>query len=289
MARVGFKKTYTAGAFDLAAAQEIFAAIKSALIASGFAVLLETEAMIDVLRLGADPARPDDDTPHWAFRLLVEGSIGEIRATPVYGSNVLDPAALSLERMIVNTTYPGIPSREVNLWFAADGAAGWWWLHSTVADDETTAGVSVLFPYAGVTTRRYPADMHQGLCARYGLRSGWGDWFPAYARDETGGIVSSPRTNTWSPFGEGNSCHGNRHSGSPLARLAVPQFPNRDEGITACVLGEFNEILVLTDGYAMEEALLPGWVALTGSEWDQHYAAPAPAQFDDLVAKPALP
>ena len=96
-------------------------------------------------------------------------------------------------------------------------------------------------------------------------------------------MVSDRHTNTWSPFGEGYNCNGNRHAGSPLVRLAVPQFPNRENGITACVLGEFNEILVLTDGYAQEEALLPGWIALTGSEWDQPYAAPAPAQFDLLL------
>ena len=283
MARVGFKRSYAEGAFDVTAAQALFAAIKAYLAMAGFTVCLESEDTIDVLRLGADPALPDDDTPHWAFRLVVADTIGEIRATPVYGANVLDPAARSCERLIVNTTFPGTPSRALTLWFAADGVAGWWWLHGQVADDETSAGVSMLFPYAGVTTRRYAADTHQGLCARYGLRSGWGDWYPAYALDEEGNVVSDRHTNTWSPFGEGYNCNGNRHAGSPLARLAVPQFPNRENGITACVLGEFNEILVLTDGYAQEEALLPGWIALTGSEWDQPYAAPAPAQFDLLL------
>lgn len=160
------------------------------------------------------------------------------------------------------------------MWFAADGVAGWWWLHGQVADDETSAGVSMLFPYAGVTTRRYAADTHQGLCARYGLRSGWGDWYPAYALDEEGERGQRPAYQHLVAVRRGYNCNGNRHTGSPLVRLAVPQFPNRENGITACVLGEFNEILVLTDGYAQEEALLPGWIALTGSEWDQPYRHP---------------
>jgi hypothetical protein len=64
--------------------------------------------------------------------------------------------------------------------------------------------------------------------------------------------------------------------------MAVPQFPNRDYDIAACILGEFNEILVLTDGYTQEESVIPGWVAMTGSEWNQPYAVPAPEAFTQL-------
>lgn len=71
-----------------------------------------------------------------------------------------------------------------------------------------------------------------------------------------------------------------------MPKMAVPQFPNRDGDIGACILGEFNEILVLTDGYAQEETVVPGWVAMTGDEWDQPYAVPTPAQFVDPDAAP---
>ena len=62
------------------------------------------------------------------------------------------------------------------------------------------------FAYVGATSRRYPSDIHQGLCARYGIWDAWGDWEPAYAKDEDGVIDMYPWTGTWSPFGEGWSC-----------------------------------------------------------------------------------
>ena len=142
------------------------------------------------------------------------------------------------------------------------------------------------FAVAGATSRRYPSDTHQGLCARYGIWDAWGDWEPAYAKDEDGVIDTYPWTGTWSPFGEGWTFNGKRHAGSLVPKMAVPQFPNRDGGISACILGEFNEILVLTDGYAQEEVVVPGWIAMIGDEWDQPYAVPAPPQFDDPDAEP---
>ena len=286
MPRVGFKKTWAAGTFDKAAVQTLFGHLKTYVTNAGFNVLLDTVDGIDFIRLGSPAGTADDDVPHWAFSFHDQDPYGEIFAYPVYGNNYLDEAAYAPIYTIVHSAWVGNPSRELTLWFAADGVAGWWWLHGQVADDETSAGVSMIFPYAGVTTRRYAADTHQGLCARYGLRSGWGDWYPAYALNEEGNVVSDLRTNTWSPFGEGMIFNGKRHAGSPVPKMAVPQFPNRAGGISACILGEFNEILVLTDGYAQEEALLPGWIALTGSEWNQPYAAPAPAQFDDPDAEP---
>lgn len=81
---------------------------------------------------------------------------------------------------------------------------------------------------------------------------------------------------------QGWTNNGKRHAGSPMPKMAVPQFPNRDGGISACVLGEFNEILILTDGYAAEEIVVPGWVAMVGDERDQPYAVPAPASFTVL-------
>ncbi len=279
MARVGFKKAYPAGGLDKAAVLALFGHLKSHVASAGFTALLDNPDSIDFIRLGAAAGTADDDTPHWAFEYVDWGADAEIRAYPVYGAHFLDAAARAHSYTLVHTSWIGNPSPEITLWFAADGTAGWWWLHGVEADAGSATGVSMRMGYVGATSRRYPSDTHQGLCARYGIWDAWGDWEPAYVKDENGLIDSNPWTGTWSPFGEGWSFNARRHTGSPLPKMAVPQFPNRDGGITACILGEFNEVLVLTDGYASEEMAVPGWVAMIGDEWDQPYAVPAPASF----------
>lgn len=286
MPRVGFKKTWAAGTFDKAAVQALFAHLKTYVTNAGFNVLLDTVDGIDFIRLGSSAGTADDDVPHWAFSFQDQDPYGAIFAYPVYGNDYLDQSAYAHSYTAVHSAWVGNPSPEITVWFAADGAAGWWWLHASQVDTNSTTGVSMRFAAAGATSRRYPSDTHQGLCARYGIWDAWGDWEPAYAKDETGVIDMSPWTGTWSPFGEGWDFNGKRHAGSPLPKMAVPQFPNRDGGISACILGEFNEILILTDGYAQEEVVVPGWIAMIGDEWDQPYAVPAPAQFDDPDAGP---
>lgn len=282
MARVGFKKTWAAGAFDKAAVQTLFSHMKTYVTNAGFNVLLNTASGIDFIRMGSPAGTANDDVPHWAFSFNDLTTDGEIRAYPVYGNDYLDVNAYAPSYTIVNSGLAGSPPLEITVWFAADGAAGWWWLHASQVDTNSTTGVSMRFAYAGATSRRYPSDTHQGLCARYGIRSAGGDWYPAYAKGETGAINTSPWTGAWSPFGEGWSFNGKRHAGSPIPKMAVPQFPNRDGGITACILGEFNEVLILTDGYAQEEVVVPGWIAMTGNDNQQPYAVPAPDSFTVL-------
>jgi hypothetical protein len=165
------------------------------------------------------------------------------------------------------------------VWFACDGLQGWWWLVGLAANGASISGYDIRFAYAGTTSRRYASDNFKGLCARYGIWDAFGNWYPPYALNETGTPVAGPWIGTWSPFGLGWSNNGQRHPGSVLPRMAVPQFPCRDEGITACVLGEFNEILILTDAYALEEAPIPGWIAFRGNAWNQPFALPAPDSF----------
>lgn len=286
MPRVGFKKTWAVGTFDKAAVQTLFGYFKTYVASAGFNVLLDTVDGIDFIRMGSPAGTADDDVPHWAFSFQDQDPYGAIFAYPVYGNDYLDANAYAHSYTIVHSGWVGSPSPEITVWFAADGAAGWWWLHASQVDTNSTTGVSMRFASAGATSRRYPSDTHQGLCARYGIWDAWGDWEPAYAKDEDGVIDIYPWTGTWSPFGEGWSFNGKRHAGSPMPKMAVPQFPNRDGGISACILGEFNEILILTDGYAQEEVVVPGWIAMIGDEWDQPYAVPAPAQFDDPDAEP---
>lgn len=282
MARVGFRKTFAAGTFGLAAVQALFGHLKTYVGNAGFNVLLDTADGIDFIRAGAPAGTANDDIPHWAFSLIEQDPFGVIQAWPVFGNDYLDQNAYSHSYTLLNSAWVGDPSPEITARFAADGAAGWWWLHVTQADMNSSTGVSMRFACAGTTSRRYPSDTHQGLCTRYGIWDPWGDWEPAYARTDKGGIDMSPWTGTWSPFGEGWNFNGQRHAGSPVPRMAVPQFPNRDGGITACILGEFNEILILTDGYAQEEVVVPGWIAMIGDDRDQPYAVPAPDSFTVL-------
>ena len=281
--RVGFKKTYPSGTFDRSAVEALYAHLRNYVVDAGFNVLFEIPTAVDFIRMGSPAGTANDDVPHWAFEYVDQGGYGEIRAYAVYGNHYLDATAYKNDYIIVNS---GWVNEEVTVWFACDGVAGWWWLHATQVDTNSVTGVSMRFAVAGTTSRRYPSDMHQGICSRYGIWDAWGDWEPAYSITEEGILELQPWTGTWSPFGEGWTFNGKRHPGSPLPKMAVPQFPNRDGGIGACILGEFNEILILSDGYAQEEIVVPGWVAMTGDGGDQPYAVPAPEQFLDLDAKP---
>lgn len=283
MARVGFKKTFAQGTFDKAGVQTLFGHIRDTLIAAGFQIILDTEDAIDVMPMGANPAVANDDVPHWAILYQDVGYTAHIGAVPVFGANHLDKDALANNGItILDPGWRG-PNQEaeITFWFAADGVAGWWWLHAISPDANSSNGQTANFACAGITTRRYPADQYQGLSTRYGLWDPWGSFYPAYAVNTDGTLNHSPWTGTWSPFGEGWSFNAKRHPGSPLPRMAVPQFPNRD-GNGACIYGELNEILVITDGYAQEEQVLPGWVAMTGDDDDQPYAVLAPDSFTVL-------
>lgn len=286
MARVGFKKTYAPGTFDKAAVQALFGQIRTHLASAGFTLLIDTAEAVDFLCAGSPAGTADDDTPHWALAYSDLGEHGQLTAYAVHGLNYQDAGARSNSNRLIHTGFLPQPTPELTLWFAADGNKGWWWLHAAVADPESRSGQRFRYTGAGVTSRRYPADMHQGLCTRYGLWDDNGDWYPAYALLPDGALNTSPWTGTWSPFGEGWSNNGERHPGSPLPKMAVPQFPNRDGGISACLLGEFNEILILTDGYSTGEAPVPGFIAFVGAIDDQPYAVPAPPQFVDPDAPP---
>jgi len=277
--RVGFKRTYAAGSFDLAAVQALFADIKATLVAAGFQGILNTATAIDVLRMAVPAGTRDDDLPHWAFVVNDLSPDGGITAHAVFATDYLDAAGYRSTAEIVNSAWLGKSATELRLWFACDGVAGWWWIVGLATNVASPSGYDLPIAAAGTTSRRYASDGCKGLCARYGLWDAWGSWMPAYAMDPTGAPVSGPGTGTWSPFGEGGANTGQRHPGSTLPRMAVPQFPRRDHGITACVLGEFNEILILTDGYALEEAPIPGWIAFVGNVDDQPFALPAPASF----------
>lgn len=283
MARVGFKKTWAAGTFDNAAVQALFGYIKTFVANAGFNVLLNASDGIDFIRTGSPAGTANDDVPHWAFSFQDQSPYVAISAHAVYGNDYLDPNAYASSSTIVHSGWAAGVSNDITVWFAADGVAGWWWLHATEVDTRSSTGMSmIIFAAAGATSRRYPSDTHQGLCARYGIRDALGNWSPAYARDGYGNINIYAHTGAWSPFGDGAHFNAKRHAGSPIPKMAVPQFPSCSGGISACILGEFNEILILTDGYTQEEVVVPGWVAMIGGDADQPYAVPSPESFTVL-------
>ncbi len=276
MAWIGFKKTYAPGAFDNAAVLALFDLLKSTLVTAGFSVKLDTPTLLEVIQAGA--TTQTDDTPHWAFEVMGDATSAAIQTHIVHGVDFNDPDAIYRQYFVCGGE---IDAPETIVWFAANGVTGGWWLYSIDRPEgyPDNNGNRFKFCRAGATSRRYLADTHQGLCARYGMWDPYGDWEPAYARNVWGDIDTTPWTGTWSPLGEGWSNNGLRHPASPLPKLALPQFPNRDGGITACVLGELNEILALTDGYALEEVVAPGWIALITDQWSQPFAVPAPDSF----------
>lgn len=279
MTRVGFKKVYSPGTFDNAALQALFGHISNTVIDAEFDLILNTTSAIDFIQYNGTPVPANDDVPHWAFEYQDNGSSGSLFAYAVHGSNFQDSAAYKRQIEVFNSAFS--PAEEITVWFCADGIAGWWWLHAVKTNPASETGVQRLFAYAGTTSRRYPSDYHQGLCARYGIRGAEGLWLPPYALSVAGQVNEAPILKLWSPFGLGNVSN-TRHPGSPMPRMAVPQFPCPDSDISACILGEFNEIFALTNGYASEEIVMPGWVAMIGDETEPHYAVPAPDQFDLL-------
>lgn len=276
MSRVGFKKVIAATAFDNAALQSLFSDMRSYIVSAGFEIIENVTNDIEFTQAGSVAGVIDDDVPHWWI-----SSVGnQLNATSIYGVDRGDQAAYQGQQdspsLVENTALT-----EMTVHFAADGIGGWWWLHVAVADQGL---FSMHFARAGTTSRRYPVDHTKGLVSRYGIRTLSGSWYPPYGVSDGGVTTAGPFFEYWSPLGPGAGWASVRHQGSPLPRLAVPEYPHPGgwNQNTACLLGEFNEILALTDGYTHAEAFAPGWVALVGVGTQRPYAALAPTTFTVL-------
>lgn len=277
MARIGFKHLWDAGVFDDTAVADLFVAMANTLTTAGFRIADSTATRIGVLRSDAAPGVTDDDTPHWLFEL----SSGSIQVTALKGVSAEDPQAHRILSMVVNSL-SGYPS-PTRVGFAADGREGWWWLHISHPVNDSPSGFSTLMLTVGTTLRRHPVDRYPGLAARFGLFDGTSFKLPFY-RDPSG-FANAGEFNTGSPLGRLGNGAGTRHVGSPLPRMAVPIYPMHDSQ-TACVLGELDAAMLLTDGYAMEETVMPGWVAWVGNPAaaQSSFALPAPDVFGSLPA-----
>lgn len=283
MSRVGFKKIIAAGNFTSGALSTLKADIKTYIVNAGFAVLTNNANEIDFMQAGFGAAEYGDDIPRWYV-----GTSSAIAPQAYLGPDFLDMATEFSGNAASLNFDAGLP--EIVIHFAADGAQGWWWLHVAKEDNAQASGYTHHFGVGGATSRRYPADNHQGLCNRYGILGMTGTdagvWFPPVLLDDTGAAVAgSVDVVAWSPLtGEGYGFARKRHTGSPLPKMAVPLYPCASSwgGITAFVLGELNEFMVLTDGYSLGEVIAPGWAALVGQDGAWALAALAPDTFTVL-------
>lgn len=277
MARVGFKKTYAANAIDNAAITALFDTIKTYIVNAGFTIIENSATVLDFLPAGHAAGVINDDVAHWAFEFTNDYGVAQINAHGVYGPSFADVSSRKQWTDLADAGLVGPPA--TTLWFAADALEGWWWTASQQEDSYSSTGVSMRFNHIGASTRRYPSDNFQGLCARYGIWGYQNSWQPPYCLNELGEI-NQPYFTTWSALGQGGQTK--RHPGSPMAKMAAPIFPGRKSGITLCIPGEFKEVMMITDGYAHGQTVIPGWMAITGGDYDVPYAVPSPDTFDQL-------
>lgn len=285
MSRVGFKKIIAASAFNNAAVDALAVNIKTYIVNAGFGIVLNSVNEIDFKLAGVGAAEHGDDIPRWYFYTNTTFNPRAIEPYAYQGVDANDVGAIyggNSQKLEANT---GLT--QLTIHFAADGSEGWWWLHVAKADGAQASGFSTHFAAMGARSRRYPADNHQGLCSRYGVLelSGTyvGVWWPPYVMGDTGSEKEGPNSFfTWSPLtGEGWGSSRTRHTGSPLQKLAAPAYPCSASvnGDSEHLLGEYSEVLFLTDGYAHEEVVAAGWVAMVGANNATRYAAPSPTSF----------
>lgn len=285
MSRVGFKKIIAANAFDNAAVDALATNIKTYIVNAGFGIVLNSVDEIDFKLAGVGAAEYGDDIPRWYLDTPSGSNPRSIDFHAYRGVSALDQNAVwdgGNASLAANT---GLP--QITVHFAADGSEGWWWLHVAKVDGAQASGYSTHVAVMGARSRRYPADNHQGLCSRYGVLElsgiNAGVWWPPYVMGDTGSEIEGPNTFfTWSPLtGEGWGSSRTRHTGSPLQKLAAPAYPCSagSNGDSEHLLGEYSEVLFLTDGYAHEEVVAAGWVAMVGANNATRYAAQSPTSF----------
>lgn len=297
MSRVGFKKAFPVETMDeVSVYQDLYLPLKTHLLQAGFTTVLDDvpeegmEEYFSFIQAGAAIDTANDDTPRWMISYNGFGP-AVCSALSNFGDQVqsLDIAVASSEW---NTT------GDTEIWFAADGTAGWWWL-AQFHSDATPTGVTLDTLVVATPSRRYLADQQSGLCARYGLvqiDTTLRRWLVPYAMGADGvsrslGTVptdpnfGSPAFDLFSPLG-GSTLRAARHTGSPLATVAAPIFPVHPAlpQLSAAMLGELEALLQITDGYAMGATVVPGWVALTTGDPATFpaLALPAPDTFTIL-------
>jgi hypothetical protein len=295
MSRVGFKKSFGAGGMDASTLySEFYLTLKSHLTTAGFVTLVDDqvdpgfEEYFHFIQAGADGATEHDDVPRWMISFDANGPANCLAAAK-FGET-----KSTVDVVIASDSWG--PGEDIELWFAADGAAGWWWLAVMHTDPGAESGYLMDALTIATPVRRYMADQHTGLVARYGLlqlSEMLRRWMPPYAIDaegiehtygseQTGDLFGAAAFDLFSPLG-GTTLLANRHVGSPLPPILAPIFPVHPATpmISASMLGDFLAVMQITDGNTLGNTVLPGWIALTTGDPAvmPAVAVPAPDSF----------
>jgi hypothetical protein len=290
MSRVGFKMSFPAGGMDAVTMyDDLYARILSYLAGAGFVEVLYDQAdpgleeYFYFIQAGSATTDAHDDVPRWMIGFDANGPV------MLSGQTQWGDTKMSTQIAIAEDTWGFDADSEV--WFAADGAAGWWWLAQLHVDVAQPTGYVLDALTVGTPIRRYIADRQSGIVARYGLleiKSAIKRWFPPYAMGADGieqqaaSLTGTPFFELFSPLG-GSNLLAMRHTGSPLSQLVAPIFPvmPATPALSAALLGELEAIMQITDGHALGATVAPGWIALiTGNPaTTSAFALPAPDSF----------
>jgi len=297
--RVGLKLSAPVGGLDAVNLYtHLYLDIKGALIQSGFVSVFDNmvtsgeEEYFDFIQAGATTDGFGDDMPRWMIGFVSWSPIAVLVQARHGGSEV------RITEQIIGASHDLAGTFASQIWFACDGAEGWWWLAQINEDANQPSGRSLVSLIVATPLRRYLVDTTSGVLARYGLFEAKPAadpvpiqrWMPPYAVDRSGTEWNDdtgwPNFDLMSPIA-GMSLVAQRHPGSPMSQLVAPIFPlpRSDFLMSAAMLGELTAVLNISDGYTHGEAVVPGWIALICGDpaTTPAFALPAPETFSETV------
>ena len=297
--RVGLKFTAPVGGLDAANLYtSIYLGIKDALIQTGFVSVFDNvvtageEEYFDFIQAGATTDGFGDDMPRWMLTFVSWNPIA------IYAQARHGGVEVRITEQIVGVSQELAGAFASQVWFACDGAEGWWWLAHINEDANQPSGRSLASLIVATPMRRYLVDTTSGVLARYGLFEAKPAadpvliqrWMPPYAVDRSGTEWNDdtgwPNFDLMSPIA-GMSLVAQRHPGSPVSQLVAPIFPmpRSDLLMSAAMLGELTAVMAISDGYIHGEAVVPGWIALVTGDpaTTPAFALPAPDTFSETA------
>lgn len=297
--RVGLKLTAPVAGLDATNLYDnLYLDIKNALTQSGFVTVSDNvlttgeEEYFDFIQAGAPTDGAGDDVPRWMISFASWGPVAISAQAKHAGSDV------RVTEQIIGASDELAGALVSQVWFACDGAEGWWWLAHMTEDAGQSTGRSLASLIVATPMRRYLVDTTSDVVARYGLFESKpaGNpapvlrWLPPFATDRSGmewnDDTNWPNFDLMSPIA-GMSLVAQRHVGSPVALMVAPIFPmpRSDLPMSAAMLGELTAVMTITDGYVHGEPVVPGWIALVCGDpsTTPAFALPAPETFAEKV------
>lgn len=277
----GITHAYAANELDETAVHNWIVALRAQMVAAGAAVFQDEppnpggEQWLYAGRAGlsVSPAHPIDDSPCWQIHesygyasLLACTCPQDLpnEANNSFGNTGIEPAF-----------------QPTTLLAAGDPVQGWWWHMQVDMSNPAAPAIDTLFSI--VNARRYPADMYQGIAARFGsVHIASAIEAPAlsaaYRIKSATGLAEAPAT--YYITGPAGRHPLIRHATSPTARHISPIYmtPADATEYTPAIMGELDSIMMATNGYTWGEQALPGWKVF-GSANQGYLALRAPDTF----------